>query len=224
LYYEGITMNTKPNPTPKGATPPGADNWYMKTYPKKIHLKDGREVTVRPMVDTDLEASYSFFKSLPEDVRVYLRQDVTKREVVERRMGHDDMHCFCRIVVLVGDRIVGDATLYQEPHSWKKHVGEVRLIIHPEYQHAGLGNHLIHELYEIANAGGLELLFCALIEEQVGTIKALEKLGFKKELVKKGHVRDIKGKRHDLVIMTCNLGELWHRLEILMLDMDMGQA
>jgi RimJ/RimL family protein N-acetyltransferase len=196
----------------------------MKTYPKQLRLKDGREVTVRPMVETDLDASFTFFKTLPEDVRVYLRQDVTKKEVVERRMRSDDRSCFYRVVVLDGDKIVADATIYQEPHSWKKHVGEVRLIIHPQYQHAGLGTHLFHELYEIANAGGLEMLFCNLIEEQTGTLKILEKLGFRKEIVKKGHVRDLKGKKHDMVVMTCNLGELWHRLEILMLDMDMGQA
>ncbi|MEW6365913.1 MAG: GNAT family N-acetyltransferase [Acidobacteriota bacterium] len=203
-----------------GGSQPVDTKLLFRDYPKHVTLRDGREVVLRPMTKEDLDRSCAFFKGLPDDIRLYLRADVTKRDVVERRMKHDDRHEFYRLVAVDGDRIAGDATIYREAHSWKRHLGELRVIIHPEYQANGMGMHLIRELYEIANMANLTVLYSNIIEVQKGAVKILEKLGFKKEVVKKSHVRDLNGRKHDLIVMTCNLGELWDRLEMALLDMD----
>ena len=192
----------------------------FRDFPKTITLRDGREVVLRPMMDGDFERSYAFFRDLPEDMRLYLRADVTKRDVVERRMRQDDRHQFYRLVAVDRDRIVADATIYRQVHSWQRHLGEMRVIIHPDYQGNGLGMNLIRELYEIGNRTGLDVIYSNIIEEQKGALRILEKLGFRKEVVKKAHVMDLLGRKHDLVVMTCNLAELWDNLEMLMLQMD----
>ncbi|MEW6368441.1 MAG: GNAT family N-acetyltransferase [Acidobacteriota bacterium] len=192
----------------------------FRDFPKTVTLRDGREVVLRPMAGDDFERSYAFFRDLPDDIRLYLRADVTRKDVVERRMKHDDRHRFLRLVAVHGDKIVADATIYRQIHSWQRHVGELRVIIHPDYQRHGLGMDLIRELYEIANRTGLDVIYSNIIEEQKGAVRILEKLGFKKELVKKSHVVDMMGRKHDLIVMTCNLAELWDHLEMLMLQMD----
>lgn len=195
----------------------------LKAYPKEIQLRDGRKLTLRLETEEDLDRSLAFFRSLPEDVRMYLRVDVSRKEIIEKRMKHDDRHRFHRIVALDGDQIVGDATLIKEIHSWKKHLAEMRVIVHPRYQRKGLGAVLIRELYEIGHIDGVEILYSNIIDKQEGTIKICEKLGFQREIVKSKHVKDLHGQKHDLIVMTCNLSRLWHHLDVLMHDMDMGQ-
>ena len=56
---------------------------------KAVTLRDGRSVAVRTLTKDDVDRSLAFFCSLPPEDRRYLRVDVTRRELVERRI--DDM-------------------------------------------------------------------------------------------------------------------------------------
>jgi hypothetical protein len=69
-------------------------------------LKDGSEVLIRPLTEEDLERSLAFFTSLGEEDRAYLRVDVTKREVVERRIQAMETGMVKRLVGLVDNHIV----------------------------------------------------------------------------------------------------------------------
>jgi len=194
-----------------------------KDYPKKVILTDGRAMVIRPMVEEDLDKSLVFFQKLPEEEKLYLRVDVTERDNVKTRMKPSDIHIFHRLAALDQEQIVADATLYKEAHSWKRHLGEIRVLVHPDYQKAGLGAILIRELYEIANMECLDFLYACVLEEQTAAISIFERMGFKKEIVKKDHVMDLQENRHNLIIMTCNLSKLWDRFEILLHHTDTGQ-
>jgi hypothetical protein len=47
-----------------------------KNYQKECKLKDGSVVLLRPLVAEDREGLTTFFQSLPEELRLYLRHDV----------------------------------------------------------------------------------------------------------------------------------------------------
>jgi len=191
-----------------------------QTFPKKDSLRDGRAVLLRFMQDDDLDRLHAFYTGLPEHIRVYLRVDVTNKEIVKRRMKPCDRCSFYKILAFVDEKVVGEATLNREIHSWKQHLGEIRVIIHPDYQQSGLGKILIRQLYEIASMLKIQILYASIADEQEGAIKILTKLGFNKEIVKRGHIKDIKGRKHDQFIMACNIHELWKHLESLMIEMD----
>jgi len=195
-----------------------------KMYPKKVRLRNGADVEMRLMREDDLDELYRFFQLLPEDIHLYLRSDVSDKDVVARRMKPCDRLTFFRIVVLNEGRIIAEAGIYRETNSWKQHLGEIRVIVAPEYQHMGLGTVLMRELYEIANIVGVQILFANIVEEQQGAVKILKKLGFKIETVKKGHVLDLHGDKHDQMVMTCNLHELWKRLESIIYDLELGRG
>ena len=95
---------------------------------KNVTLKDGRQVTVRHLRPSDVERSYEFFCALPGEDRKYLRVDVTRRRMVERRTTEIDRCRTERLVVVHDDEIVADGALEMEGHGWGDKVAEIRLI------------------------------------------------------------------------------------------------
>ena len=85
---------------------------------KTVALKDGKSVTIRRMRPDDVERSYAFFCALPPTDRVYLRTDVTRRELVERRTIEVDGCRAERVVAVHNDEIVADGTLELQGHGW----------------------------------------------------------------------------------------------------------
>jgi hypothetical protein len=48
---------------------------------------------------------------------------------------------------------------------------------------------------------------------QKGARNIFKKLGFQSGFTLRGYVKDLTGARQDLIIMRCNLEELWKKLE-----------
>ncbi len=67
---------------------------------KSVILKDGRKISVRSMRPDDVQRSYEFFCALPAEDRKYLRTDVTRRKLVERRTTEHDGDRVIRIVAV----------------------------------------------------------------------------------------------------------------------------
>lgn len=187
-------------------------------YPKTFKLKDGTSVDLRPMTRDDLDRLLTFFRKLPEEDRMFLKEDVTRREVVESWIERLDYDSTLPILALVGDEVVGDATLHMQGHGWMRHVGEIRMVVSKDYQRKGIGTLLARELFYNAIRRGLIKIEALVMEDQVGAIKSLERLGFKKEGLLEDYVLDMKGKKHNLIILTHNADELWKRMEDAIID------
>jgi L-amino acid N-acyltransferase YncA len=180
---------------------------------KPVRLKDGREALIRPMTRDDLEASFAFFQALPREDRAFLRYDVTKRAVVERRIRSMETGKAKRIVAVVDDGIVADGTLELEGHGWKGHVGELRLIVAREQQRNGLGMLMARELYHLAVAAKVEEIVVRMMRPQYAAHSIFRKLGFRDQVLLPEYVKDREGKLQDLILMRCNLQALWEELE-----------
>lgn len=192
----------------------------MNDYPKMVTLKDGTKVSLRPMVAEDRETLLAFLRRLPEEDRLFLKDDVTQPEVINRWVHHLDYETVWPLLALVGDEIVGDATLHTQRYGWSRHVGEIRCVVAQGYQGKGIGTILAHEIFYEALQRGLSRIQALMTEDQVGAQKVFAKLGFEKEAVLKDHVTDVKGRLRNLVIMANNTNALWRKLEELYLDMD----
>jgi L-amino acid N-acyltransferase YncA len=183
---------------------------------KKGVLSDGREVVIREMKHEDLEPSLEFFRSLPDEDRKYLRVDVTQRDVVKTRIQETGQGRVRRLVALDGDRIVGDGSLELEGHGWGDNVAEFRLIVARPYQKLGLGSLLARELFFLAAAHKVERIVARFLRPQEGAHRILHRLGFREEFTIPGQARDLEGHWQDVIIMRCNLDELWSEMENLM--------
>jgi RimJ/RimL family protein N-acetyltransferase len=180
---------------------------------KQVDLKDGTEVTIRDMNAEDAQRSFEFFAELPEEDRKYLRVDVTRWEFVERRSKEIDPTRVRRLVVLDGDHIVADGSLELQGHGWGDNVAEMRLIVSRPFQRRGLGLVLARELYFIATEAKVDRIVARMMRPQEGAQRIMKRLGFHDEFLIREHVRDQDGSWQDMIIMRCNLEDLWKEME-----------
>ena len=123
-------------------------------YPKTFRIKDGSSVDLRLMTRDDLGRLWTFFKELPEEDRMFLKENVTQ-EVIGSWINRLDYDAVLPILALVGDRVVGDATLHMQSHGWMRHIGEIRMVVAKDYQRKGIGTLLARELFYNAIRRGL---------------------------------------------------------------------
>lgn len=177
-----------------------------KNYQKECKLKDGSVVLLRPLVAEDREGLTAFFQSLPEELRLYLRHDVTDANIIKSWTDDIDYDRILPILALADERIVGDVSLHRIPYGWKHHIGTVRVVVDPEYHDKGLGTLLIHEIVELASEFGLEKLWAELPLDMPAAIAVFRKAGFSSKAVVEGLVKDLRGRNTDVVIMVCDIG------------------
>lgn len=185
----------------------------MAEYPKNIQLKDESQVMLRLLTEDDLDSLLEFYRSIPESDRLFLRTDVTERRNVELRFGRLDYDTVYPILAIINDRIIGIGTLFRAEFGWKRNLGEVRVLIAPDFQRKGLATIFIRELFFHALRMKIYKLQAEMIEGQESAIAAFERLGFRREATLKKHVTDIRGRRRDLVIMTLDIEDFWYLLE-----------
>ncbi|MBN1682103.1 hypothetical protein JW865_00950, partial [Candidatus Bathyarchaeota archaeon] len=116
-----------------------ADFWLE---PHKIVLKDGREVTLRPEIDIDLEPTWVMMSTLSKESLQFLPIPFT-RERVEGWFKKIDYNVALPILCVVEEegktRIVASATLTFSQHDYDKHKAGFGISVHDDYQNVGLG-------------------------------------------------------------------------------------
>jgi len=174
-------------------------------YPKTARLQTGTTITLRPMVKEDADKLHTFFARVPREDRLFLREDVSRRDVIDAWARDLDYEKVFPLVAEVGDNIVGDATLHRRKGGWTSHVGKVRVVVDKDYRGKGLGSLLLEELITVAKQAGLEFLVAEVMATQAGALAAFKRLGFEKEAVLYNYVKDQMGGRHNLILMIKGL-------------------
>ncbi len=187
-------------------------------YPRTVTLKDGRAVVLRQAVREDAESLLAFFRTLPEEDRLFLREDVTKQAWADRFAKREDADLALSLVAEHQGQIVAHAHLDRPEHGWSAHVAGMRVVVARPFQRAGLATRLVRSLLEIGVNRGVEKVVLHLVENQVGPLRAFERLGFRREAVLRGHVKDLHGQRRDLVVLSNDVAHLWESMEALVSD------
>ena len=77
---------------------------------------------------------------------------------------------------------------------------------------------LAGRLVKIATDQGAEKLLVEVLENQAAALRTFETLGFSREAVLRGHVKDISGIRRDLHILSNDVSHIWEAMEALLAD------
>lgn len=185
----------------------------VKGFPKTIVLRDRTEVLVRPMLPEDTGPLLDFFRRLSPDDRQFLKDDVTRQEVVEGWGRSLDYGHVLPLLAVREDRIVADATLHRDGSGWMRHVGEIRVVTDPFYRRRGLASAMVREIFYLALQAGLDKLVAQMAADQVAARKVFQKLGFQVEGRLADHIVDLSGKKRELVILTTDIPTLMRKME-----------
>jgi acetyltransferase len=187
---------------------------------KTERMKDGTEVTIRRFVANDIDRLMDFYGSLPEEDRKYLKFDVMDRKAVAKRLRRIEAGDDIRIVAIHGGLIVASGALELSGEAWSKHQGEIRVIIARPFQHRGLGTIMIRELYFIAVQNQITTIVARMMRPQAGAQKIFRRLGFREESLLPDFVKDLRGESQDLIVMSCEVKNLWKELDRLFSESD----
>ncbi len=185
----------------------------VKGFPKEVTLRDETSVTLRPMVRPDKDALLDFFRRLPPEDRQFLKDDVTRAEIIEAWARGLDYDRVLPILAESEGRIVGDATLHRQVYGWMRHVGEIRVVTDAYYRRRGLASAMAREIFYLALQMGLDKMVAEMVADQIAAIKVFEKLGFQQEARLANHVVDLNGRKHDLVILTTDIAALMQKMQ-----------
>ena len=177
----------------------------LQKFPKVIALKDGTEATLRPLRRDDEKDFHQLFLGIPEPERMFIKHRVTEIEAIRDWCRNIDYGRNLPLVALIGGKIVGDATLHQQLGGWRRHIGRVSVLVHPQHRGRGLASALVYEIVEIARQVGLEKVEAEFIGEQTGAIKMFALLGFSQLLTLENYVKDMQAISHDYILMGLEL-------------------
>jgi L-amino acid N-acyltransferase YncA len=170
--------------------------------PSLITLKDGSAVTLRPMTAFDANRIVSFAQSLPANDLLHLRMDITKPEVVMQWVRNLEEKTTLTVIAEASGKIAGYAILHHNQVTWQRHLGEIRILVGPEYRSHGLGRKLAQEIFAIAHDMGLSRIVAQMTPDQKAAVATFERLGFQPEALLSDFVIDRDGRTSDLMIMA----------------------
>lgn len=171
-------------------------------YPQTLKLRRGRAVQVRPMQPDDADRLHGFFCGIPEEDLLFLRRDVTDRDVIESWARDVAAGQTFTLLAEQDGRVVGEASVHRSRVPWSTHVGEIRVVVDAGQRRSGLGTVLVQRTFMEALRQGIEKMVAEMTPDQKGAINVFQKLGFRVEGLLRDHVRDRKGGKHDLVVMA----------------------
>lgn len=183
------------------------------TSQSQIILKDGTAVTIIEKEKEDVEQMARFFSKLPYEDRLFLRRDVSRREVLEERAREFNEGRVFRIAALKDGELVAEASLYKTEYGWQRHIGEMRLVVARDYQRNGLGSQMANQIFLAGIRLNYKVVMVYLLEEDLAALHCVEKLGFKKEITLEGFARDFNDKKHNLLVMSFNIENMWKAME-----------
>jgi RimJ/RimL family protein N-acetyltransferase len=183
-----------------------------RSYPRHLKTETG-DIEFRLMARADEAAVLDFAKKLPTHDLLFLPRNISQPKVLSAWINEIERGDITSLLVVKDGAVVGCGTLVRDPRSWSPHVGEIRMVVSLDVRGQGVGRALSQETFALALCAGLEKLSVQMTVDQQAAIALFESLGFKAEALLRDHVRDVGGKKHDIVVLGHNVAQVQAQLE-----------
>jgi ribosomal protein S18 acetylase RimI-like enzyme len=188
------------------------------TFPETFTAEDGSTLVVRPITVADCEAFCRFFEGLPARDRLFFQDDLSLPGTAERWIAGLETGRLLALLAFDGDRIVAETSIQRRLHGWTRHVGYTQVIVLPAWRGKGVASLLVRRAVEIAVQMGLDKVVGEVLASQRRERKLLEHLGFRKEAILHDHATDAHGNKHNVILLSNNVYDLWRKMEDLIID------
>jgi len=177
----------------------------QRIYPRTVKARDGRLITLRLMEAADTDEILTFARSLPPDDLLFLRRDITLPEVANQWVRDIEEGRTVTVLAEEDGKLAGYGALHFNEVLWTGHVGEIRMLVSPDFRRLGLGSRLASELFAVAKDLGLRKITVQMTPDQQGARVTFERLGFRPEAILADFVLDREGRTRDLLIMSYDI-------------------
>ena len=177
----------------------------LQKFPKTVKLKDGTKAALRPLRRDDEKEFHQLFLGIPEQERMFIKHRVQDMPVIRDWCQNIDYGRNLPLVALLGGKITGLATLHQQLGGWKRHIGRVSVLVHPQFRGRGMASMLVGEIVDIARRAGLEKVEAEFIGEQAAGMKMFALLDFRELVRLEDYVKDMQAIAHDYILMGLEL-------------------
>lgn len=177
----------------------------LSEFPKELQLKSGFRVTARPLEAADEMAFHEFFLAVPTQERLFIKHRVTDPVVIHEWCGNIDLGRNLPLLAVADGLIVACATLHQQLGGWKRHIGRISVLVHPQFRGRGLARALVTEILEIARHLGLEKMEAEFIGSQQTAMKMFGLLSFLPLCRLSDYVKDMDGNSHEYFLLGLDL-------------------
>jgi RimJ/RimL family protein N-acetyltransferase len=176
-------------------------------FPKSVPVEGGT-IELRLMSAADEGRVLAFAQGLPTHDLLFLPRDISQPKVLAAWVRAIEAGSMTTLLAVQGDKVVGCAAIFRDPHSWSPHVGELRVVTAPSMRGKGAGRALIQHCFALMLQNGIEKIVAHMTIDQQGAIAVFESLGFRSEGLLREHVQDRDGKRHDIVILSHDVAKV----------------
>jgi len=177
----------------------------LQKFPKTVKLKDGTKAALRPLRRDDEKEFHQLCLGIPEQERMFIKHRVQDIAVIRDWCQNIDYGRNLPMVGLLGGKITGVATLHQQLGGWRRHIGRVSVLVHPQFRGRGLARMLVSEILDIARRAGLEKVEAEFIGEQTAAAKMFALLDFRELVRLEDYVKDMLAISHDYILMGLEL-------------------
>jgi RimJ/RimL family protein N-acetyltransferase len=177
----------------------------LDKFPREIHLKGGLTCAQRPLESADEALLHRFFLAVPERERMFIKHRVTELGLIKEWCRTIDLGRNFPLLAIHDQQVVAVGTLHQQLGGWKRHIGRVSVIVHPQFRGRGLARELVTECIDIARQMGLQKVEAEFIGGQEAAMKVFALLGFRVLARIPDYVKDMQAITHDYVLMGLDL-------------------
>jgi ribosomal protein S18 acetylase RimI-like enzyme len=163
-------------------------------------------VRIVPFDASRVEALIEFFAQLPDRDLTFIKEDVSPGAVRSWSNAAQQW------LALDGAVVTGYVAV-RPLARWSDHVGELRLVVHPDRRRGGIGRALAqHALLEEVRAGRRKVVV-ELAADQEHAVAMFASIGFEGEALLRDHIRDREGRLRDLVMLAHFVDGTWAAME-----------
>ena len=173
-------------------------------YRQLVTLRDGARVLLRPLVAEDRQALIDLLTPISPDEKRFFRTNLNDPSIIGKWVDELDYDRVLPLVAVIGDRIVGDATLHFHTGP-QRHIAEVRLFMAKDFRQRGLGGKMIQALIDIAKRRSLHILEAQVVADQDHIIRAFQNVGFMVKCTYNDYFMLPDGELRDLAHMIMHL-------------------
>ena len=177
----------------------------IEKFPVRTTLIDGTPCAIRPMEAIDESAFRDFHAVIPDREQLYIKSRIKAGSLFREWMPDPTREEHLPLVAYVDGRLVATGSLHQRLGGWKRHIGKVHFLTHPDFRGLGLIDRLLDEIVDLARHCGLTRLESELNGERASAIESMAAVGFRELARLPDYIQDMRAQHHDYVLMGMEL-------------------